>query len=49
MTRQEKVFINSQIDRLKKQKEMELDNFMGKVESINHEIKYYRSLLKEKK
>ena len=34
MTRQEKVFINNQIYRLRKQKDSEIDMFIGRMEAI---------------
>ncbi len=47
MTRQEKVFINNQIERFRKQKDSEIDMFMGRMEAINHEIRQYKKQLKE--
>lgn len=46
MTKQEKHFIQLQIKRLKARKENLIDEFIGRCEEINNEIKEYRTMLK---
>ena len=46
MNRSEKVKINNQINRLRAKKESLIDEFIGRAEEINSEIKYYKELLK---
>lgn len=49
MSKQETLFIKSEIERLEKLKMSYVDELIGKCEVINHEIKRYKNMLKEKR